>query len=137
MIFVDTNVVMYAAGDDHPLRDPCRAIVDAIGKRSIPAATSVEVVQEILHRYVAIDRTTGGLALAEQTMDLFAPVLPITHTLMRRVPDLARRYPALSARDLIHVATCIHEGIIDIVSTDRGFDAVLEINRIPPESFAA
>ena len=137
MIFVDANVLMYAAGGDHPLQRPCREIVDGIGHRSIAAATSVEVVQEIIHRYLAIGRVPGGLALAAQTMDLFAPVLPITHALLRRVPELARRYPGLAARDLIHVATCIHEGIADILSTDRGFDAVREIRRIPPEEFAA
>ena len=68
---------------------------------------------------------------------MFAPVLPITHALMRRVPDLARRYPTLSARGVIHVATCIHEGITDILSTDRGLDEVREVRRIAPEAFAA
>lgn len=137
MIFVDTNVLMYAAGGDHPLQRPCREIVDRIGDRSIAATTSVEVVQEIVHRYLAIGRAQGGLALAEQTLDLFAPVLPITHALMRRVPDLARRYPGLAARDVIHVATCVHEGVNEILSTDRGFDAVREVRRIAPEEFAA
>jgi predicted nucleic acid-binding protein len=137
VIFVDTNVLMYAAGGDHPLQGPCREIIDRIGDRSIAATTSVEVVQEIVHRYLSIGRAEGGLALAEQTMDLFGPVLPITHALMRRVPDLARHYPVLSARDVIHVATCIHEGISEILSTDRGFDAVREVRRIAPEEFAA
>ena len=137
MVFVDTNVLMYAAGGDHPLRDPCRAIVDGISNRSIQGVTSVEVVREIMHRYIAINRSEGGVALAERTLDLFAPVLPLTHALVRRVPDLARRYPALSARDLIHLATCIHEGIEEIISTDRSFDAVNEVRRIAPESFAA
>jgi uncharacterized protein len=137
VIFVDTNVLMYAAGGDHPLHDPCRRIVDGIGNRTIAATTSAEVVQEIVHRYLSIGRAAGGLALAEQAIDLFAPVLPITHALMRRVPELGHRYPDLSARDLIHVATCIHEGIAEILSTDRGFDAVREIRRIPPEEFVA
>lgn len=137
MIFIDTNVLMYAAGGEHPLKRPCRIVVDAIGARSLEATTSAEVVQEIVHRYLAIGRAAGGLALAEDAMDLFAPVLPITHALMRRVPDLARRYPDLSARDVIHVATCIHEGITEIISTDRGFDRVSELRRIPPEEFAA
>jgi predicted nucleic acid-binding protein len=137
IVFVDTSVLMYAAGGEHPLREPCRTIVDGIGKRSISAVTSIEVVQEILHRYLSIGRAAGGIALAEETMDLFAPVLPITHALMRRVPEIAQRYPGLSARDLIHVATCIHEGITEILSTDRGFDGVQEVRRIPPEDFAA
>ena len=70
-------------------------------------------------------------------MDVFAPVLPITHFLMRRVPDLATRYPTLQARDLVHVATCIHEGITEIVSPDTGFDVVHELRRLDPVTFAA
>ena len=27
-VFVDTSVVMYAAGGDHPLREPCRRIIE-------------------------------------------------------------------------------------------------------------
>ena len=47
-------------------------------------------------------------------MDFFAPILPITHAVIRRVPQLAGRYPTLDARALVHVATCIHEGIGEI-----------------------
>jgi len=135
--FIDTSVVMYAAGSDHPLRDPCRRIIDGIGDGSIDAVTSVEVIQEILHRFLAIGRYEQGATLAERTQDLMAPVLPITHALMRRVPPLADRYPSLAARDLVHVATCIHEGITEIISPDRGFDLVAEVRRIDPTAFAA
>jgi predicted nucleic acid-binding protein len=134
--FVDTSVLMYAAGGEHPLRDPCRRIINAIGDRSLDATTSTEVIQEILHRAIAIRRTDEGIALAERAMDLFAPVLPITHALMRRVPDIVARYPSLDARDAVHVATCIHEGIAEIVSADRGFDQVAELRRIDPLAFA-
>jgi predicted nucleic acid-binding protein len=75
--------------------------------------------------------------LAIDTLDTFAPVLPITHAVMRRVPDLASRYPRLQARDLVHVATCIHEGITEIISPDRGFDDVAEVKRIDPLAFVA
>jgi predicted nucleic acid-binding protein len=135
-VFVDTSVLMYAAGGEHPLRDPCRRIINAIGDRSLDATTSTEVIQEILHRAIAIRRTDEGIALAERAMDLFAPVLPITHALMRRVPDIVARYPSLDARDAVHVATCIHEGIAEIVSADRGFDQVAELRRIDPLAFA-
>jgi predicted nucleic acid-binding protein len=77
-----------------------------------------------------------GRAQAVEAMDIFAPVLPITHAVMRRVPDLAVKYPSLSARDLIHVATCIHEGIAEIISPDRAFDQVHELRRIDPATFA-
>jgi predicted nucleic acid-binding protein len=136
-VFVDTSVIMYAAGREHPMRDACVRIMRAVDERQIEATTSTEVVQEVLHRFLSINRPDIARSLAASTLDTFAPVLPVTHALMRRVPDLAGRYPSLAARDLIHVATCIHEGITEILSTDRGFDAVSEVRRIPPEEFAA
>ena len=135
--FIDSSVIMYASGADHPMRSPCGRIMSAIADGRLEAVTSVEVVQEIVHRYLSIGRAAGGLLVAEQTMDIFAPVLPVTHALMRRVPDLARRYPRLQARDLVHVATCIHEGITEIITTDLGFDEVAELRRIAPEAFVA
>ncbi len=106
-----------------------------IAEGEIDAVTSTEVVQEILHRFISIRRPEVGAQIATLTMDAFAPVLPVTHALMRRVPDLALKYPALAARDLVHVATCIHEGITDLISPDRGFDQVAEVRRIDPATF--
>jgi uncharacterized protein len=135
--FVDTTVLMYAAGSEHPLRDPCRQIVDSIGRGTIDATTSIEVIQEILHRGISIRKAAGSIDLATRTMDLFAPVLPISHALMRRVPDLARRYPNLDSRDVVHVATCVHEGITQIISADKEFDQVAELKRLDPLAFTA
>ena len=95
----------------------------------------MEVIQEIFHRYRAIRRPELAVTVAERAMDMFAPVLPVTHAVMRRVPDLVARYPDLASRDLIHVATCIHEGITEIISADRGFDRVSELRRIDPLAF--
>lgn len=135
-VFVDTAVLMYAAGAEHPLRSPCARIVAGIREGSVEATTSVEVVQELAHRYISIGRPEAARTMTTDALDLFAPVLPITHAVMRRIPDLAARYPRLQARDLVHVATCIHEGITEIISPDRGFDDVAELTRIDPLAFA-
>jgi predicted nucleic acid-binding protein len=135
--FVDTAIPMYAAGGQHPLRDPCLRILRLVRTGDLDAVTSAEVVQEIAHRFLAIGRPDVASQLALDVLDLFGPVLPITHALMRRLPDLARNYPLLSARDLVHVATCIHEGINEIISPDRAFDRVAEVRRIDPTEFTA
>lgn len=134
-VFIDTSVIMYAAGTDHPMKAPCQAILHRVNDRSLDAMISAEVIQEILHRAVAQRRAEDGIALVNRAMDLFAPVLPITHALMRRVPDLVDRYPSLDARDAVHVATCIHEAIPEIISADRGYDQVAELRRIDPLAF--
>jgi predicted nucleic acid-binding protein len=128
---------MYAAGEDHPLRGPCVRVIEDIRDGKIAATISAEVVQEILHRFVAIRRPGLGAALARDALDLFSPVLAITHAVMDRMPGLIERYPALAARDLVHVATCLDYGIAEIVSPDRGFDTVTELRRITPDSIEA
>jgi len=136
-IFIDAAIVMYAAGADHPYRSACRAILEDVGAGRLDAETSVEVVQEIGHRFVSIGQPERAHDLTVATLDLFAPVLPITHAVMRRVPALMARYPRLDSRDLVHVATCVHEGITQIVSADRAYDDVAEVTRIDPLAFAS
>jgi predicted nucleic acid-binding protein len=135
-VFVDSAVLMYAAGREHPLRAPSLRFLDQVADGSIQAITSVEVVQEILHRYISLRRPDLAKIVARDAQDMFAPVVPITHALMRRVPALADKYPGLQARDLVHVATCIHEGVTEIVSPDKAFDQVSEVRRIDPTEFA-
>jgi len=122
---------MYAAGVPHELREPSVRIVRLVRDGMLQAVISAEVIQEILHRFVAIRRPGVGARIARDALDLFAPVLPITHAVMDRMPELIARYPSLTARDLVHVATCLEDGIGAIVSPDRGLDAVREVRRIP------
>ena len=135
-VFVDTAVVMYAGGGEHPLRVPCQRLLERIAGGEVEAVTSVEIIQEILHRFTAIRRPDVGAAMARDALDIFAPVLPVTHAVMRRMPELVEAHPTLAARDLVHVATCLQEGISDIVSPDRGFDSVPGIRRIDPANAA-
>ena len=135
--FLDAAIFMYAGGRDHPLQAPCRVILKRVADRQLDATTSAEVVQEVLHRFVALRRQVEGVRIAREALELFKPVLPLTDPIVRRVPDLVRQYPALSARDLVHVATCLEEGIDTIISPDRGFDEVAEIKRLDPVEAAA
>jgi len=135
-VFLDTAVFMYARGTDHPLREPCRDLLRDIAEQRLAAVTSVEVVQEILHRYLAVRRSTKGLLVAREVISGFGPLLPVTHAVIERMPGLVERYPRLTSRDLIHVATCLEEGVDVIASPDRGFDEVAEIRRLDPQQGA-
>ncbi len=131
-VFIDTAVIMYAAGRPHPLRTPCREILDAITDQRVEGVVSSEVVQEILHRFTHIGDRETGTRMAEAALDIFTPVIPITETIMRRTVELVHQTPRLSARDLVHVATCQVSGIDAIVSPDRGFDGIIGLSRIDP-----
>ncbi len=134
--FLDAAVFMYAAGGQHPLKAPCAVILGRATAGSLDATTSAEVIQEIIHRYRSIGRDEIGIKIANETLNLFRPVLSISDSTVRRLPDLARRYSGLQARDLVHVATCLEEGITTIISPDRGFDSVSELVRLDPSQAA-
>lgn len=131
-VLVDTAVVMYAAGKDHPLREPCRQVLRAAVVGELDAHVSAEVAQEILHRFSHLGDTERGAAMAEAALDLLGPALPLTDAIARRTAALARAHPSATARDLVHVATCIDAGITHLVSPDRDFDAFGDIERIDP-----
>lgn len=136
-VFIDTGVLMYAAAAEHPLREPCREILAHVAEGRLEGVVSAEAIQEILHRFTRSPRAAEGAELAEAALDLFSPVLALTHDVAARMPDLVRRYPRHSARDLIHVATCLAHGIGAIVSPDADFDRVEEIRRLAPEDGGA
>ena len=49
MIVLDTTVLVYAVGVDHPLREPCQQLIRAIADGTILATTTTEVIQEFTH----------------------------------------------------------------------------------------
>ncbi len=53
---------MYAVGKDHPNRESCREVLRRIEADDLTVVTSVEVLQELLHRYRSLgqpDLATG------------------------------------------------------------------------------
>ena len=131
-VFIDTAVIMYAAGREHEMREPCRRILKAITTQQVEGVTSAEVIQEIFHRFTSLGDRDTGARMATAALDVFNPVLAITDATMRQMPDLMLEHHRLSARDLVHVATCRAAGIDAIVSPDRGFDEVTGLGRIEP-----
>ena len=56
MIFVDTNVFMYAVGRPHPLRGTAREFFIESNRNRAPLCTSAEVLQELVHAYLPVAR---------------------------------------------------------------------------------
>ena len=124
MIFVDTNVIMYAVGREHPLRGESRAFFEAALSSSGPKlCTSAEALQELLHAYIPVGRwetLDAALSLAESC-------IPTVHSIgaedVRAARLIAGSQPHLGARDLIHLAVCRRHGVDEIKTFDRGLAA--------------
>ena len=135
-IFVDTNIPMYAVGKEHPLRATCRQAMAHISNEDVGVVTDVEVHQEILHRYLALKMPEQARQVSFYFQEIVPAVLPITLVDLERARELSADYPTLEARDLIHIAVMLNNGLSRILSADAHFDLVGEIERVPPEQFA-
>lgn len=52
MTFLDTNVLMYAVGGPHPLRQKARDWLRPAFDGELHLVTSAEVLEELLHAYL-------------------------------------------------------------------------------------
>ncbi|MEE8117683.1 MAG: type II toxin-antitoxin system VapC family toxin [Gemmatimonadales bacterium] len=123
MIFVDTNVVMYAVGGDHPLRREARAFFRETLERGDGLVTSAEVLQELLHAYLPVGRfesLDAALMLAEARIPI---VWPVEREDVRLARDLVGRHPGLGARDLLHLASCRRRRVHELKTFDRALAA--------------
>lgn len=126
MIFVDTSVLMYAVGRDHPLREPARRFFATATAEEQPLATSSEVLQELAHAYLPVERTQA-LAAALRIVDRAGmEVWPLEHDDVILGIELAVRHPGLGARDLCHLASCQRRGVTRIRTFDRALKAAAE-----------
>jgi predicted nucleic acid-binding protein len=137
-IFVDANVPMYAAGRPHTLKEPCQQILLLISERPRAFFTNSEVLQQLLHRYRAIRGwDLGRSVLRDFALLMRGRVEPVYAQDVEEAASLADRQPELSSRDLIHLAVMTRVGTQRIVSADRGFDRVPQVERLDPVDLAA
>lgn len=132
MIVVDTNILVYAVGRDHPLRQACRRFVDAVGGAQIDATTTVEVVQEYLHVRA---RRLGRNDAADQALEvhrLLRPLLQPGEDDLLNGLDLFRKYE-FGGFDAVLAATALREGAT-LVSADSAFAAVDGLRHVDPAS---
>jgi uncharacterized protein len=121
---------MYLIGAPHPHKaDAQRLLERAIADRE-RLVTDVEVLQEILHRYVAIERREAIQPAYEALLGVVDEVFPIELSTVQRAKEVVLAYPRLSARDSLHVAVVEAHRIPRILTFDAGFDAYPGLERV-------
>ncbi len=124
MIFVDTNVFMYAVGRPHALQANAQDFFIEANRNGKPLCTSAEVMQELAHVYLP----TGRLQTFDATLELMASasveVWPLEETDVALARQLHQQYPTLQARDLCHLASCRRRGVREVKTFDQKFAAI-------------
>ena len=121
---------MYLVGSPHPNKIAAEQTVAALIARQEKLVSDAEVLQEILHRYAAIERLDAIQPAFDALLGLVDEVFPIGAENIQRAKTILLGKYGLSARDAIHLAVMEQRGIQRILSFDQGFDRYPNVRRI-------
>ncbi len=124
MILTDANVLMYAAGAEHPNKSLSVAFLNRVADGEVEAAIDAETLQEILHRYRALQRWADSERVYELARTIFPDVFAVTADVMDEARRILARDQTLSARDAVHAAVVFVYGLDGICSFDSDFDRI-------------
>ena len=132
-VFIDANVPIYAAGRGHRYKEPCVRILMMVAEHPQRFFTDAEVMQELVHRYLA----SGRWALGREVLESFGELMhdrvePVYAEDVLRAGTLANDHPGVSARDLVHWAVMQRAGAERIITGDTDFDRLPSVVRLDP-----
>jgi hypothetical protein len=121
---------MYLVGAAHPHKADARRLLERYVSDQVRLVTDAEVFQEILHRYVAIDRRDAIQPAFDALLGIVDEVLPVDAATVEQAKAIVLGDVRLSARDAIHVAAMQPARVSLILSFDTGFDGVAGVDRL-------
>ena len=130
MILVDSNIPMYLVGAAHPHKTDAQRLIERLVSDRERLVTDAEVLQEILHRYVSINRREAIQAGYDALLGVVDLVLPVDGAAAIRAKEIVLGTRGITARDAIHLAIMEIHGIDRILSFDSGFDGFPGITRL-------
>jgi uncharacterized protein len=130
VILVDSNIPMYLVGLPHPHKSDAQRLLERLVSDRERLVTDAEVLQEIMHRYVAIKRRDAIQPAFDALLGIVDQVLEITRSTAERAKRIVLGQQRLSARDAIHLAAMEQHGINRILSFDSGFDGFPGVTRL-------
>ena len=134
MIVLDTTVLVYAKGADHPLRDPCRELIAAIADGSVQATTSVEAIQEFVHVRARRRSRDDAAAIGRDYAELLSPLLSVTREHLLQGLALFERVGRLGAFDAVLAAAAGDSGATALVSADIAFADAESVPHVVPDA---
>jgi predicted nucleic acid-binding protein len=133
VIVLDTTVLVYAKGAEHPLRGPCRDLIGAIVAGDLEATTSVEAIQEFVQVRARRRSRDDAAALGRDYAELLSPLLAIDDQGLRDGLSLFERVSSVGAFDAVLVAAATAAGATAVVSADSGFADVPGLRHVIPD----
>jgi predicted nucleic acid-binding protein len=124
VIVVDTTVLVYAVGEQHPLAEPSRSLVAAVGDGRIQATTTAEVIQEFVHVRSRRRSRSDAVRAGRDYAELLSPLVAVERSTLEQGLALFERIPTLGAFDAVLAATARETEADGLVSADAAFAEV-------------
>ena len=134
MVVLDTTVLVYSKGADHPLRGPCRELIAAIAGGRLEATTTPEVIQEFAHVRARRRDRADAAALASSFAELLSPLMVIGRDQLDAGLLMFRSTSGLGAFDAVLAASAIAADTAALVSADRAFALVDGLDHVFPDA---
>jgi predicted nucleic acid-binding protein len=129
LIFIDSNIPMYLVGGPHRNKQRAKELLDECFDADERLVSDVEVLQEILHRYVSIGRREANQPAFDLLMEIVDEFYPLDTDVMESAKEIVLS-TALTARDSLHLAVMRRHSIGRILTFDGDFDEVSDVSRL-------
>jgi predicted nucleic acid-binding protein len=133
--FIDTNIfIRHLTGDDPKKARSCFELFQKAQRNEVDLTTSESVIAEVV--FVLSSKQLYNLP-RDQIRALLYPLITLPglklpqRKIYLRALDLYAKH-ALDFEDTLSLAHMEHRKITDVVSYDRGFDKVHDVQRIEP-----
>jgi predicted nucleic acid-binding protein len=130
MVLVNSNIPIYLIGAPHPHKADAQRLLEKLVSERQGLVPDAEVLQEILHRYVAIDRRDAIQPAFDALLGIADQVFAVDQAAAERAKEIVMGHRRVSARDALHLAIMERHGIEQILSFDSGFDGFPGLTRL-------
>ncbi len=128
----DTGVFVYALGGDHPYREPCRAILQALERKTVSGEASVELIHEFAYVHRRRMQNRADVMRQAERVRRSCSLHVVTPGDIDLALQLWCEHERLDMRDAIFAAQALNRGIDAILSPDQDFDGIPGLQRIDP-----
>lgn len=139
MIYLDTNIIIYAIENHIKYGEKCKKILQLVQDNKLKVCCSILVLVEVINVLNKINKSLAkdGLKLnIGENIDALL-TLPITwHDLNFLILKHSAKYDFnISGADYSHIATMEINSVYEIITADSDFDKVPFVKRIDPFEF--
>lgn len=134
-IYFDTNVFIYLSNRQLPFYTEIKKLIQYCQDNDIQIVTSVETIQEIIHYAQNVKQLSFGLQTSHKALALTDELFILDKNIINLYLAFVKKYKNRESRDFIHLATCHYQKIDILITCDKGFKKIHEINSIAPAEF--